>query len=167
MIVNWGVLRGDQSILDIGCGIGQYADISRGIYLGIDLNERYIEYAHNRHTCPNQSFLCADVVTELDKKSKFDIVLMVDILHHLSDLQCASILAAARDLAIKHIIIFEPIADQLNPLGQWIVQHDRGRYVRSSDDLYRLLNEAKLTIIESNQLRLGPINSMAILCRPM
>ncbi len=166
MIANWDILRGAPSVLDIGCGSGQYAKISRGDYLGIDLSERYIKHARKRHQRPNQSFLNADVVTELEKKSKFDLVLMVDILHHLSDQQCASILAVARDLAVKCIIIFEPIADQPHPVGQWMVQHDRGHYVRSSEKLHSLLNEAKLTIIESNQLWLGPINSKGILCHP-
>src|SRR5437016_3778398 len=40
LLRDWGVLEGRPSILDIGCGIGQYAEITRGPYLGIDLDER-------------------------------------------------------------------------------------------------------------------------------
>ena len=55
---DWGVLQANPSVLDIGCGIGQYANVTEGDYLGVDFNQRYIDYAHskrrrtNRGRCP-------------------------------------------------------------------------------------------------------------------
>lgn len=34
---------------DVGCGIGQYAKLTDGAYLGVDMTERYIEHAQRRY----------------------------------------------------------------------------------------------------------------------
>ena len=70
------------SILDVGCGIGQYAEITKGDYLGVDLMPKYIDYATRRaRGAPNRSFRCADVGTLVDEHREFDIVLMVENEH--------------------------------------------------------------------------------------
>lgn len=162
----WGILEGHPSVLDIGCGIGQYATITEGDYLGVDLNERYITYARRRHRRPNQSFLRMDVNTLREEKRMFSLVLMVDFLHHLSDEQCVAILTTASQLAKSYVVSFEPITHQPYPLGRWIVENDRGGYVRSLEHLHRLFEEPRLPILRSIPLRLGPINTRAVLCRP-
>jgi len=162
----WGILEGHPSVLDIGCGIGQYATITEGDYLGVDLNDRYITYARRRHRRPNQSFRPMDVTTLREEKRMFSLVLMVDVLHHLSDEQCVVILTTASQLAKPYVVSFEPITHQPHLLGRWIVENDRGSYVRSLEQLHRLLEESRLPIVRSIALRLGPINTRAILCRP-
>ena len=160
----WGCLQSNPSVLDIGCGIGQYADISKGKYLGVDLNERYIKYARKRHHESNQSFVCTDVVTGLHESSKFDLVLMVDFLHHISDENISSILIAATHLTKGHMAIFEPCPDQTHPFGRWLISHDRGAYMRNPAMLKELINNVPgNTIIEKIPLKLGPTISQAIL----
>jgi SAM-dependent methyltransferase len=160
----WGCLQSNPSVLDIGCGIGQYADISNEKYLGVDLNERYIKYARKRHQKSNQSFICTDVVTGLHENSKFDLVLMVDFLHHISNDNVASILTAATDLTKEHMVIFEPCPIQIHPVGKWLINHDRGGYMREPARLKELIeNVPGNTIIENISLKLGPTISQAIL----
>ena len=166
VIVDWEIITDTTSILDIGCGIGQYASITKGNYLGIDLNERYIGYARRRHQRPNQLFQCKDVTDLISTESAFDLVLMVDILHHISDKQCIYLLTTAAHLAKQYIVIFEPVTFQSNPLGRWVIDHDRGEYIRSLEKLHGLVEESPLTIAQSIQLRIGPINGRAILCHP-
>jgi len=162
----WGCLRGDPSVLDIGCGIGQYANISKGKYLGVDLNEKYIKYARKRNHKSNQSFICADVVTGLNESSKFDLVLMVDFLHHISDGNISSILTAATHLTKGYIVIFEPCPNQTHLIGRWLIDHDRGEYMRKPAKLKELIENVNgNTIIESDPLKLGPIISQAILAK--
>jgi SAM-dependent methyltransferase len=166
LMQTWRILEGRPSVLDIGCGIGQYATITDGDYLGVDLNERYISYARRRHRRPNQSFQRMDVTTLREDKRMFHLVQMVDFLHHISDGQCVAILTVASQLAQRYVVSFEPITPQPNPLGRWIVEHDRGKYMRSLEQLHDLFKESHLPIVRSIALRLGPINTRAILCSP-
>ena len=163
---DWGLLADNPSMIDIGCGIGQYANVTQGRYLGIDMNEPYIVHARKRHRRPNQSFRCEDVTVLLDEKITFDLVLMVDFLHHLSEAQCHHLLTVAAGLAEQYVISFEPIIYQPHPLGRWIVENDRGCCVRSLENLHQLFPKSGLEICDSAALRLGPINTRAILAKP-
>jgi SAM-dependent methyltransferase len=161
----WGILSDDPSVVDIGCGIGSYADITRGEYLGIDQNCRFIDYARRKHRSPNQTFRCIDANTLVCEQSGFDLALMVDFLHHLSDEQCVRLLKDSSRLARRYVVNFEPITYQPNPIGRWIVEHDRGENPRPLDALHHLFEAAGLDIVKSIELRLGPINTRAILAR--
>ena len=161
----WGLLSGGPSVVDIGCGIGSYARITNGRYLGIDQNCRYIDYARRKHKGASRSFRCVDATTLVSEQSRFDLALMVDFLHHLRDDQCVQLLKESSLLAESFVISFEPITYQPNPVGRWIVEHDRGEHMRSLDELHRLFEVAQLDIVKSMELRLGPINTRAILAR--
>lgn len=161
---SWAVLDGAPALLDIGCGIGQYSRLTRGEYLGIDLNARYISYARRRNG--GRTFEARDVSELCLEGRRFDLVLMVDFLHHLPDPACVALLESANTLARKYVVSFEPVISQSNPLGRWIIAHDRGHYMRSLEDLHGLFDAAGLKRTESRALRLGPINTRAVLCRP-
>jgi 2-polyprenyl-3-methyl-5-hydroxy-6-metoxy-1,4-benzoquinol methylase len=165
MMHEWGILSDAPSIVDVGCGIGSYAEITKGRYLGIDQNCRFVEYARRKHKRPNQSFRCINATTLVKEQSAFELALMVDFLHHLEDEQCVQLLKDCSRLANQYVISFEPITYQPNPVGRWIVEHDRGEYPRSLDELYQFFKEAELDIVKSVELRLGPINTRAILAR--
>jgi SAM-dependent methyltransferase len=160
------VLGGQPSLLDIGCGIGQYSRITEGEYLGVDLNARYVEHARNRRRGENREFRCADVTTLHTEGLAFDVVLMVDVLHHLSDDQCVELLGAAGRLARRHVVSFEPITEQTHPVGRWIVDNDRGDHVRPLRGLHALFEASRLPMERSVALRLGPIDTRAVLCGP-
>lgn len=162
----WGVLKGHPSVLDIGCGIGQYSEITEGEYLGVDLNHRWIKYARRRHRRPNQVFRGIDVTALAEEQRGFDLVLMVDFLHHLSEKQCVTTLSHAQQLAQQHVVSFEPISYQPHRVGRWIVENDRGKYVRPFEKLLGLFEESRLTIVKAIEFRLGPINTTAILASP-
>jgi 2-polyprenyl-3-methyl-5-hydroxy-6-metoxy-1,4-benzoquinol methylase len=163
---HWGLLSDDPSVIDIGCGIGQYSGITEGPYLGIDLNERYIRHAGQRVQRPNARFRCGDARTLGDEGAKYDLVLMVDFLHHLPAADVVRLLRTTTRLTDRHVVSFEPIVEQTHPVGDWIVKHDRGDYMRPREELYRLFAEAGLSIIEAQPLSLGPIDTTAILAQP-
>ena len=165
VLEEWGLLKDSPSVVDIGCGIGSYARITSGEYLGIDLNCRFIDYARRKHRKPNQSFRCVDATTLVKEEIRFKLALMVDFLHHLSDEQCVQLLKDCSRLAESYIINFEPVTHQPNRVGRWIVEHDRGENPRPLDALHQLFDEAGLDIVKSVELRLGPINTRAILAR--
>ena len=161
----WGMLDEGRSVLDIGCGTGQYQNITDGEYLGVDLNERYIEHAQRRVRNPNHTFRCADALSLLEESRTFDLVLMVDFLHHLSDEECTRLLSCAARLG-RRVAIFDQISEQSNPISRWIVAHDRGAYVRPLNRLTDLISGAGLTIEDSRRVMIGPIVGQAILARP-
>jgi SAM-dependent methyltransferase len=166
VISEWGLLDGSPSVVDFGCGIGQYSSVTEGRYLGVDLHERYIRYASERRAKPGRDFRCMDITHLIEAAEKFDIVLMVDFLHHIDDENCKKLLAVAASIAKKGVVSFEPVTEQDNPIGQWIVDNDRGDYVRPLIELERLFAESPLTIAENRPLKIGPICTRAILARP-
>lgn len=166
VLAEWGVLAGETSVLDIGCGIGQFAPLAQGEYLGIDLNEHYIRHAQRRYGDSDKAFRAMDVRDLLDEDHTYDVVLMVDFLHHLDDDACLALLSAARRLARRHVVSFEPIAEQTNPAGRWIVAHDRGAHVRPLAQLYGLMDQAGLRRRKETAVSLGPIGTRAVLAQP-
>jgi 2-polyprenyl-3-methyl-5-hydroxy-6-metoxy-1,4-benzoquinol methylase len=165
LLQRWGILEGKPSVLDIGCGIGQYAEVTRGPYLGVDLNERYITHAARRYRNTDRTFRAVDVTRLWQENRCYQLVLLVDFLHHLSDDQAVAILREAWQLCGGQVISFEPVKQQSNRVGQWIIDHDRGAYMRPLEDLHRLFERAGLEIDRSEELYLGPIRTRAILCR--
>ena len=69
-------------VLDVGCGPGtntrHFIDSD---YLGIDLNQRYINNARERYRC---RFVVADVTRFSNEcRERFDFILVNSILHHI------------------------------------------------------------------------------------
>jgi len=85
-------LRGDESILDVGCGDGKItvaisSYIPNGEILGIDSSSKMIEFANGKFSPtqhPNVSFLLQDGAS-LSFENKFDIVFSSFTLQWISD----------------------------------------------------------------------------------
>jgi trans-aconitate 2-methyltransferase len=81
-------LRGDESVLDLGCGDGQLtarlaARVPGGRVLGIDASVGMLETAC-RHEGPNLHFVQKDI-SDLDFTEEFDLVFSNAALHWVSD----------------------------------------------------------------------------------
>jgi len=77
-----------RSVLDIGCGPGQFAAFLRdkGLkhYYGLDLSEECVELA--RSACPEFNFLAASVFeTDLLEKLDYDAVVSLEFLEHVEE----------------------------------------------------------------------------------
>lgn len=164
---DWGLLSANPTILDIGCGTGHYAHITGGEYLGIDLNERYIDYAVKKNGSSTRRFQVMNVTDLYEQDKKFDIVLMVDILHHITDGQCERLLTTVSKIATRHIVSFEPVADQTNALGRQLIKSDRGKNMRSVKELHQLFHQTDLDILKENGLQHGMVyKTVGFLCTP-
>jgi SAM-dependent methyltransferase len=162
----WGLLSGQPSVLDIGCGIGQYARITEGDYLGIDVDCRYVRYARKRRGNDRHTFECVDAVELAVEERRFDLALVVDVLHHLSDDDSVAVLAAAGRLAQGSLACFEPVSEQESRLGRWFTDHDRGGHMRSHEQLLALVERAGLSVGADEPMRLGPIATRALRIAP-
>jgi SAM-dependent methyltransferase len=165
VLKEWGVFEEGASVLDIGCGIGQYAAAAKGDYLGIDLSARYVEYARKRYPAGNKQFRCVDVTRLWEERRRFDLALLVDFLHHIPDDAAVKLLRQAGELSFGYVASFEPLRTQSNPVGRFIVSKDRGEYMRPLGELEELFRRAGLPIADNRELYLGPIRTRAILCR--
>jgi SAM-dependent methyltransferase len=157
-------------VIDIGCGVGHYARITEGVqYLGMDINDRYIEYAKSSHHAEKIAFRAGDVATLVDEGQTFDIALMFDFLHHISDESVARLLRTAGQLSRRHSVNLEPVSEQTNRVGDWFIKNDRGEYMHTTESLMNVFAQAgdKLKIVKCEKLQLGPITTPAILSAPL
>ena len=61
LLESWGILEARPSVIDLGCGTGQYCRVTNGAYVGVDMNARYIAHARRTNRRPDVSFRCVDV----------------------------------------------------------------------------------------------------------
>jgi len=97
-------LRGDEDILDLGCGDGMLAAelaerVPRGSVLGVDISPEMIRNArltYPPHRYPNLSWEVADA-SRLPFKERFDVVFSNAVLHWIRD-QSAVLVGISRAL---------------------------------------------------------------------
>jgi len=80
--------RADISILEIGCSNGRNVSLplaERGYDItGVDLHEPSIDWANENNSFANARFICRDAA-EFQSERTFDVVVLSDILEHVSD----------------------------------------------------------------------------------
>lgn len=124
-------LKGDEHILDIGCGDGKVtskmaAMVPRGKVLGIDSSQEMIAFACNRipsSNCSNLNFDTGDA-TNLNYDNEFDLVTSFVCLHWVKD----------------HLAVLKGIERSLKPGGSVIIQC-RGRGKSKDGDIFALTKE--------------------------
>ena len=140
-------------VLDIGCGTASILAYLPSVdYIGIDSNPEYISQAKMRFGDLGD-FRCISVDDlHVETTEKFDRILLLGVLHHLTDLQIRSLvwnisgLLSSKGRLITHDGVFTP---RQNPIARLLLKLDRGRYVRSQSEYLSLLSSA-LTIEQSH-----------------
>lgn len=129
-------LRKPRRVLDVGCGPGiNTAHFTGPGYLGIDINERYIRDARQRH--PQREFLVEDVRRYVARpEDRFDFVLANSFLHHLNTEDVLGILSCMRSLLTSDgtFHALEPVLPMENSVARVLAQCDRGKFVRVQED---------------------------------
>ena len=141
-------------ILDIGCGTGialDYIDV-RCQYVGLDINQDYINSAKKKYK-QRGSFYCSSVEGFKWSEKKFDIVIGLGILHHLSDVDSIKLINIARENLVESgiFILVEPVwhKDQ-SFIEKLLMRLDRGKNIREEHEYLQLLgknfkkNESKI-----------------------
>ena len=136
-----------KRILDLGCGTAEILKFLHGeeSYVGIDYNDNYIAGAakeyQNRKTA---RFISADLNAYASTcTEKFDIVLMIGVLHHIDDQAIEMTMKSIRrilDPNGEFISLDCCYSKQMNPIARLIVSLDRGRHVRHEDEMTSLMN---------------------------
>lgn len=130
-----------KKILDLGCGTAEIADHIRGekLYVGIDNNKLYLDknekHFADRKTC---RFYCTDLNAFSESSTqKFDIVLMIGVMHHIDDNALNAAMASIKRIIRRGgiFVSLDPCYIKgMNPIARFLCMLDRGRYVRYADD---------------------------------
>lgn len=123
-------LAAARRVLDVACGPGTNAAEFHGQeYVGIEINERYVEYARKRSP---GTFLLADA-TELPRiEGPFDCILVNSFLHHLDEGEVRRVLSWLRDLLSPdgHIHVLELVLPERPSVARCLARCDRGSHAR-------------------------------------
>lgn len=138
-----------QRLLDIGCGTATVlANLVDVKYVGIDHNVEYIDKARARYG-DKGSFHCIDINDATFKDyGRFDIVLLLGVLHHLRDDEVNDLMQAIPSVLNPDgvMVTFDcSIVSGQHPIARLLAKLDRGRYARSPEQ-YRDLLESQFEI---------------------
>lgn len=136
-------------ILEIGCATGTIADVFQEFeYTGIDNDNNCIDRAKRKFIAPNYKFYCADILTDDLKLKQFDYVLISHTIHHLSDEYLKKIFVRCHDLLKDHgkLVVLDLVKPSQNDsfVKHFYYKIDRGRYIRSIDELNALFDNQEL-----------------------
>jgi len=135
--------RPGDRVLDIGCGP---ADILEALpemdYTGFDISPEYIASARKRFG-NRARFLCEDVGAASIEREQgtFDLVLATGVVHHLEDEQALKLFDLARRALRSQgrLITFDGCyVPGQSRFARWMLDKDRGRFVRSREEYSRL-----------------------------
>lgn len=136
--------RAGDRILDIGCGPGIILSyLPECDYLGFDLSPRYIEQARRRF--PNARFVCERVSHfSLANEKSFDVVLALGIVHHLENAEARQLFQTAYDALRpggKLVACDGAWTDDQSRIARWLLERDRGEYVRSKPEYLQVASQ--------------------------
>ena len=145
-------LNSDKTIriLDIGCGTARILELLNNVeYVGFDLSEQYIAEAKKRHHGKG-TFHCALVTeTNVSNYEKFDVVLALGLMHHLSDEEVKALAQLAKSslkTTGKLITVDPAYSPSQNFISRYLVSKDRGQNVRDESGYSALLKEKFQTV---------------------
>lgn len=144
-----------ERILDVGCGPAYYVRRLPSVeYHGFDTDCRYIEYARARYG-DRGTFYCEEYSeSQRARLPKFDGILLMGLLHHLSDDQCDHLLGLlARSLASggRIVTLDTCFTRTQGAVRRLLAENDRGNYVRYPEAL-RALAERRFQSVEERVL---------------
>ena len=160
-----GIFSDNPSVLEIGCGSGLFADITKGHYVGIDSNCRIINYANKRKYKGKKIFRCVGLKVLEKEKAMFDIILIVDVLHHLDDKNCIDLLKNSARLTKKYLVSYDCVLrEKVNVIQKWFMKHDNGANFRYLGEFNKLFQAAGYKIVRTHEIQLGCLTTHFTLC---
>jgi 2-polyprenyl-3-methyl-5-hydroxy-6-metoxy-1,4-benzoquinol methylase len=145
--------RQDVDVLEVGCGAGfaaRYLAGRYGRYMGVDHAESLVALARRHHQLPNVRFESAGV-HELSSAERFDVILLIGVLHHLDDLPASLTRMVELLKPGGWLVANEP--QRANPVVGWLRavrkrvdrEYSRDQRQFTASELRSALEQARLT----------------------
>ena len=130
-------------MLDVGCGPAQILDALPKInYYGFDINPIYITSAKKKYR-DRGKFFCKKITSKNIKYlPKFDHILLLGILHHLTDKEINILMTNIKKVLKKNgnIITLDNIfIKNQNFIAKFLIEMDKGNNVRSKTGYINIL----------------------------
>ena len=144
-IVKKYITKHNVKVLDIGCGPAEILDVLPKIqYYGFDINPIYINSAKKKYK--NRGKFFCKKFTNKDTKHlpKFDHVMLLGVLHHLSDNEINTLMANIKKVLKRkgNIITLDNIfIKNQNFIARFLIQMDKGNNVRSKSGYLNILKK--------------------------
>jgi SAM-dependent methyltransferase len=133
-----------EYVLDFGCGVGQFSALfTPQRYVGVDIERKYVAYAKKNF---EGEFLLTGKGAQLSlQKGAFDVILAVDLFHHLSDEDSHVVLEEFKRVLTGsgRIVVIDALARESQPnlLGRLLVMLDRGSFFRGQEEFTELFSQ--------------------------
>ena len=142
-IVKKYITKHNVKVLDIGCGPAEILDTLPEIkYYGFDINPIYINSAKKKYKNKGK-FFCKKFTNKNTKYlPKFDHVLLLGVLHHLSDQEINKLMPNIKKVLKRkgNIITLDNIfINKQNLIAKFLIQMDKGENVRSKTGYLNIL----------------------------
>ena len=142
-IVKKYITKHNVKVLDIGCGPAEILDTLPEIkYYGFDINPIYINSAKKKYENKGK-FFCKKFTNKNTKYlPKFDHVLLLGVLHHLSDQEINKLMLNIKKVLKRkgNIITLDNIfINKQNLIAKFLIQMDKGENVRSKTGYLNIL----------------------------
>lgn len=132
----------DDSVLDLGCGTGEFSVFfNPKKYTGIDIKKKNIDYARRKYS---GEFLIADAVNLPFVDNSFNKILIIGVLHHLSDDDSCKVLKEAGRVLKKNgqMLIMEDIESLKDGFFTRLIHGvDQGKFIRTEDGYRKILSD--------------------------
>jgi len=153
-------------VLDVCCGVGDFAGVVEADYQGIDLNPRFIALAQRRYaSAPNKQFRIEDATRMRYAAGAFDVSLFINAMHHFPEELVRGILREVARVTRHRVIVLDMEPMRGHWLQRYVMACDRGDYARPIAAQQRLLEEY-MTIEASEVYSVGLIVQTLFICRP-
>ena len=133
-------LQPGERLLDVGCGSGMGAGLTRGTYIGVDTEMSYLRFAHGRlRGRPTHAFACMSAMRLAFGDGAFDKAMMLNLVHHLDADILDGFLQELTRVVRKKVFILDHAPDRDNAVSGWLLSLDRGANIRPRHELRALL----------------------------
>jgi demethylmenaquinone methyltransferase/2-methoxy-6-polyprenyl-1,4-benzoquinol methylase len=159
-------VRPGERVLDVCCGVGEFAGDVGGEYTGIDLNPRFVGAARRRYAgSPGKGFRVMDALRMDFPDRHFDKCLFVNGLHHFSDPDAVRVLSEIRRVTRDRAVIVDADGTPRGLARRILLASDRGDWMRTPTSLEQLVGSV-LTVRESVRFRVGFYAELLFACDP-
>ena len=154
----------DDVVLDVGCGTGAALGYLKSFarYVGIDTDQVAIDFALKTYGAkPKVSFKCQMCTTDDVVEIQPSRVLLCGLLHHITDEQVLTLLAALKaSTSLQRIVTSDIVYLNREPLSNFFAHLDRGKFCRRREGYEALVARAGLRVVESAIVRNHPTRGL-------